>query len=288
MFLKKKINSSTEQYSEKIYKFKEYLNSCDAVLIGAGAGLSTAAGHSYSGERFEKNFSDFIDKYGLQDMYSSAFYPFKTPEESWAYWSRHIYINRYKNPVNELYAKLFNLIKDKNYFVITTNADHLFLSNGFDKQKVFYTQGDYGLWQCSVPCHNKTYNNEDTVIKMVNQQKDMKIPSELIPYCPVCGKSMKMNLRMDNTFVEDEGWHKASERYHNYIKDNKNKKVLFLELGIGQNTPSIIKYPFWQMTYCNKQALYTCVNFSEAECPKEIQSQSLLFNDDIVNFIANL
>ena len=208
----------------------------------------------HSGERFFKHFSDFAEKYGITDMYSGGFYPFPDKETCWAWWSRHIYFNRYIKAPNPVYDDLINLVKDKNYFVLTTNVDHQFQLAGFDKERLFYTQGDYGLFQCSVPCHNKTYDNYDTVVSMIEQQEDIKVPTELIPRCPVCGKPMTMNLRSDDKFVEDEGWHKAAERYSSFIAENKDKSIVYLELGVGGNTPVIIKYPFWQLTAQNKNA----------------------------------
>lgn len=281
MFSNKKIMTSTKDYWDKIHQVRVLLQKAEAVVIGAGAGLSTSAGFTYSGKRFEDNFYDFIEKYGFRDMYSGGFYPFKSLEEHWAYWSRYIYINRYKDTDNGTYKKLFELVKDKDYFVLTTNVDHQFQKAGFDKQRLFYTQGDYGLFQCSVPCHNSTYDNEEMVRKMVNTQSDMKIPTELIPHCPVCGKPMSMNLRADDTFVQDEGWYAASERYTDFINNHHNKRVLFLELGVGMNTPGIIKYPFWKMTYDNPNAFFVCLNYGEAYVLPEIKKQSLCISDDI-------
>jgi NAD-dependent SIR2 family protein deacetylase len=194
----------------EIEKLHKALQSADAIVIGAGAGLSTSAGFTYSGERFQQHFADFIGKYGFTDMYSAGFYPFPTEEEKWAYWSRHIYYNRYVPAPKPVYDNLLKLLKDKDYFVITTNVDHQFQKAGFDKKRLFYTQGDYGLFQCAKPCHQKTYNNEDVIKRMIAEQMDMRIPSELVPKCPVCGGPMAMNLRSDETFVEDEGWHAAS------------------------------------------------------------------------------
>ncbi|MCH5296733.1 MAG: Sir2 silent information regulator family NAD-dependent deacetylase [Ruminococcus sp.] len=268
-------------YSEKIALLKEKIDNADAVLIGAGAGLSTSAGFTYSGERFEKNFSDFREKYGFQDMYSGSFYPYKTPEEMWAFWSRNILVNRYMDPPKDTYNKLFKLIKDKDYFVITTNVDHCFQKAGFDKKRLFYTQGDYGLFQCSKPCHDKTYKNEDMVISMIEQQEHMKIPTELIPKCPVCGEDMTMNLRSDDKFVQDKGWYKAAERYDDFVRSHQNLNIVFLEIGVGYNTPSIIKYPFWQMTAQNPNATYVCINKGEAVCPKEIKQQAICIDGDI-------
>ncbi len=271
----------TKSYLADIERLKNEIQTADAIVIGAGAGLSTAAGFVYSGDRLQKYFSDFVEKYGFHDMYSGGFYPFPTLEEHWAYWSRYIYINRYMDVDNGTYKKLFEIMKEKNYFVITTNVDHQFQKAGFDKERIFYTQGDYGLFQCSEPCHKKTYDNEDIIRAMFERQKDMSIPTELIPYCPVCGKPMSMNLRADDTFVEDEGWHNAAERYNNFLQLYDGKHILFLELGVGMNTPAIIKYRFWQMTYQNPNAVYACLNYGEVYAPDEIKDQSILVDEDI-------
>ena len=279
---------STEGFSDKIERLRQELDSADAVVIGAGAGLSTSAGFAYSGKRFEEFFGDFIEKYGFADMYSGGFYPFETPEELWAYWSRYIYINRYMDPPKPVYCDLFDLARGKDYFVITTNVDHCFQKAGFDKRRLFYTQGDYGLWQCSVPCHKKTYDNEAAVRKMVAEQRNMKIPHDLVPHCPVCGKPMAMNLRADDTFVEDEGWHAAAERYAEFLNSRAGLHVLFLELGVGGNTPVIIKYPFWNMTLKNQNAVYACVNLNQAVCPAEIKARSICIEADIGEVLAQL
>ncbi len=278
----------TDEYSDKIGKLKNLLESADAIVIGAGAGLSTAAGFTYSGRRFHENFHDFEMKYNFRDMYSGGFYPYPTPEEYWAYWSRYIFVNRYTDPPKPVYDELFALVKDKNYFVITTNVDHCFQKAGFDKKRLFYTQGDYGLFQCSVPCRDITYDNEEIVRRMVKEQKDMKIPTELVPKCPVCGKPMTMNLRADDKFVEDEGWHLACKRYERFVKDNKDKNVLFLELGVGMNTPGIVKYPFLRLTAQNKNARYVCVNTEIAYAPDEIKDRALCIPSDIGLVIESL
>jgi NAD-dependent SIR2 family protein deacetylase len=262
-------------------KLKSELKNADAVVIGAGAGLSTSAGFVYGGERFKKHFSDFEEKYGFHDMYAGGFYPYKTSEEFWAFWSRAIMVNRYEDAPKSVYDTLFKIVKDKDYFVITTNVDHCFQKAGFDKKRLFYTQGDYGLFQCSEPCCNETYDNEESVRKMAAQQENMKIPSELIPKCPHCGKPMAMNLRSDDKFVEDEGWHSAAERYENFLRTRRNMRIMYLELGVGYNTPGIIKYPFWQMTAKNPNAVYVSINFGEASCPREIKNQSICINSDI-------
>ena len=274
--------------SDGIKQLREKLDKADAVIIGAGAGISTSAGFVYTGERFDRYFHDFAEKYQFRDMYSGGFYPYGTLEEYWAYWSRYIYINRYLDALKPVYKKLLSLLKGKNYFVLTTNVDHCFQKAGFDKLRLFYTQGDYGLWQCSEPCHQKTYDNENTVRQMMEQQRNMKIPSELIPRCPVCGKPMTMNLRSDNTFVEDEGWHTASERYADFLRRHKNVNTLFWELGVGMNTPSIVKFSFWRMVHEWPDAVYACINLHEAYAPKEIQNNSICISADIGEVLSKL
>lgn len=288
MFSRIRTMKSTKNYSMQTDKLKKVLDKCDAVVIGAGAGLSTAAGLTYSGERFNQYFSDFNKKYGITDIYSGGFYPYKSLEEYWAWWSRHIYINRYMDIPSDLYTKLLNLVKDKDYFVITTNVDHCFQRAGFDKKRLFYTQGDYGLFQCSEPCCQETFDNEEVIKAMYEQQKDMKIPSDLIPKCPYCGKPLTTNLRADDKFVQDEGWYKASERYADFIRRHRDLNILYLEIGVGYNTPVIIKYPFWQMTAQNSKATYACINMGEAAVPNEIEHQSICIEADISQVIADL
>lgn len=288
MSLKTETKKSTSSYSQKIEELKNAIADCDTVIIGAGAGLSTAAGFDYSGVRFDKYFSDFKAKYGFGDMYSGGFYRYKTDEEYWAYWSRYIYLNRYCNAPNGLYPRLFDLVKEKDYFVITTNVDHQFQKAGFDKKRLFYTQGDYGLFQCSIPCRNFTLDNEEIIKEMVKRQKNMKIPTELIPKCPYCGAKLATNLRCDDKFAQDEGWHKAAHRYADFLRARKNQKLFFLELGVGYNTPSIIKYPFWQMTYENKNARYACINIENADAPSEIRKQSICIDGDLYDVINRL
>ena len=279
---------STKSSSEPIERLKAALQDSDAVVIGAGSGLSTAAGFIYTGERFETYFSDFARKYGFRDMYSGGFYPFDMLEEYWAYWSRYIYINRYQDAPKPVYEDLFKLVQDKDYFIITTNVDHCFQKAGFDKKRLFYTQGDYGLFQCSEPCCQETFDNEAVIREMVKRQENMKVPTELLPSCPHCGKPLTMNLRCDDTFVEDEGWHAAAERYENFLRTRAGQKILFLELGIGYNTPVIIKYPFWQMTAKNPNAIYACINQGQAVCPQEIKKQSICMDADIGQVLHSL
>ena len=299
------MSSGSGTKEEKINFFKSMLQNAEAVVIGAGAGLSTSAGLTYSGERFEKYFFDFAEKYGIKDMYSGGFYPFPGNEIRWAWWARHIYFNRYIEPPIPVYRKLLSLVEDRNYFVITTNVDHQFQRAGFDKGRLFYTQGDYGLFQSLNPEIQKTYDNEDWVMEAMtvqgfvkdengifnlpaNRKISMQIPTNLIPKCPDDNSDVTTNLRADNSFVEDEGWHKASENYYEFLQTNKGGHILFLELGVGANTPVIIKYPFWQMTKENKKAVYACINYGEAFCPKEIEDRSICIDEDIFEVLNEI
>lgn len=284
---------------------QEALVDAEVVVIGAGAGLSISAGFLYTGERFDKYFYDFSQTYHFKDMYSGGFYPYKTLEEHWAYWSRYIYINRYMNAPKPVYHELYQLVKAKEYFVLTTNVDHCFQKVGFDKQRLFYTQGDYGLFQCSVPCHQNTYDNEEVVRKMIEAQGyvlmehgepvvpegvtlKMEIPKDLVPCCPICQKPMAMNLRADSTFVEDAGWHRGAERYQNFLNQHSEDKVLFLELGVGYNTPGIIKFNFWHMVHEWKNAVYICLNTKEDDVPEEIRERSICLAEDIGEVLKQL
>ena len=273
--------STEDSFARQIEWMGAALEKAEAVLIGAGAGLSTAAGLTYSGARFQKYFSDFAQKYGIRDIYSGGFYPFETLEEYWAWWSRHIFVNRYDVPAGKPYLDLLKLVQGKDYFVLTTNVDHQFQLAGFDKKRLFYTQGDYGLWQCSKACHDKTYDNEQAVRQMIAAQRDMKIPSDLIPRCPVCGAPMTMNLRCDDTFVQDALWYAAQQRYEDFLRAHAHSSILLMELGVGFNTPGIIKLPFWRMTAENPRATYACLNKGEAFCPDEISGRSICINRDM-------
>jgi NAD-dependent SIR2 family protein deacetylase len=288
MFSGTQTMKSTENCLPQTELLANELREADAVVIGAGAGLSYSAGFTYSGERFEANFTDFIAKYHFTDMYTAGFYPFESPEEQWAYWSRHIWYNRYVPAPKPVYDNLLKLVRDKDYFVLTTNVDHQFQKAGFDKRRLFYTQGDYGLWQCSVPCHQKTYDNEETVRKMMELQADMRVPTELVPRCPVCGKPMTMNLRADDTFVEDAGWQQAQKRYGEFLRGHQRGRVLYLELGVGFNTPGIIKVPFWRMTAANRQARLVSINPQDSGVPEEIAARSLYISTDIGNVLDDL
>ena len=269
-------------------KLAAALARADAVLVGIGAGMSASAGFSYSGRRFLDNFGDFHEKYGIEDMYSGGFYDFSSLEEFWAWWSRMIILNRYDCPVGKPYTDLIRLLEGRDFFILTTNVDHQLQRAGVDKTRLFYTQGDYGLFQCSLPCHRKTYDNEAQVRAMAASESHMRIDSSLIPRCPVCGRSMAMNLRSDGTFVEDDGWHIASGRYRSWLEPRMKSRLLLLELGVGGNTPGIIKYPFWQMTAQNPQAVYACINAWEAWVPGEIADRSLCISADIGDVLEKL
>ena len=278
MFFSRLTRQSTAAFSKQIDKLRAALDASDAVVIGAGAGLSTAAGYTYSGKRFEKFFGDFAARYGFTDMYSGGFYPYDSLEEYWAFWSRYIMCNRYDPVPTPLYEQLLSIVHDRDYFVLTTNVDHCFQRAGFDKQRLFYTQGDYGLFQCSKPCCQETWDNEELVRHMVTAQQDLRIPTALVPHCPHCGAPLTMSLRADDTFVQDKGWYAAADRYQDFLRRHSNMRVLFLELGVGGNTPVIIKYPFWQMTTKNERATYACVNLGEAVAPAEIANRSILID----------
>lgn len=288
MFFSRLTRQSTQNFSTQVDKLRDALATADAVVVGAGAGLSTAAGYTYSGPRFSRLFGDFAARYGFSDMYSGGFYPYDTLEEHWAFWSRYVMCNRYEPIPGRVYQQLLDLLRDRNYFVLTTNVDHCFQRAGFDKQRLFYTQGDYGLFQCSRPCCQETWDNEDVIRAMVDQQNDLRIPSELVPHCPHCGAPATMNLRSDGTFVEDEGWHKAAARYSEFLRRHEGMRTLYLEIGVGGNTPGIIKYPFWQMTAANPHATYACVNLGEAYAPRELERQSILIDAGANEVIARL
>lgn len=291
-------------HDNEIARLREAIGSADAIVVGAGAGISAAAGLTYAGERFERLFADFVAKYRFRDMYSAGFYPFASLEEHWAYWSRHIWCNRYEAAPKNTYGKLLRLLDGKDFFVITTNVDHQFQLAGFPKQRLFYTQGDYGLWQCCEPCHPETYDNYQFVRRMIEAQGfhigddgtlkvpegalAMTVPRELVPRCHVCGKPLVMNLRVDGTFVEDRGWHEAGRRYQRFIDEHRRGKVLYLELGVGGNTPGIIKYPFWRATHSNAHATYACINLGESYTPADIRKRSILLDEDIDRALADL
>lgn len=288
MFSRIWTKASTHDCSVQCDKLRTLLSESDTVLVGAGSGLSTAAGFTYDGERFDRYFSDFAEKYHIRDMYAGGFYPFETQEEYWAYWSRYVLINRYRDAPKPVYDMLLSLLRNMDYFVLTTNVDHCFQKAGIDKKRLFYTQGDYGLFQCGAPCCPKTYDNEARIRQMVEETANMRIPSGLIPVCPCCGRPMIMNLRCDDRFVEDEGWHRAAERYANFLHTHRGGRILYLELGVGFNTPGIIKYPFWQRVAQDPNAVYVCINAQEAVCPQDIAPRALCIRTDIAACLETL
>ena len=277
-----------KDHAGAIARLSDAIDSAKVIIIGGGSGLSTSAGFEYAGERFERLFGDFIEKYGFTDMYSASFHTFDSPEEQWAFWSRYIWHNRYEPAPKDTYGKLLRLVDGKDYFVITTNVDHQFQLAGFDERRLFCTQGDYGLWQCSLPCHNRTYDNHDIVKEMVERQSDMRIPSELVPVCPKCGAPMAMNLRSDDTFVEDESWHAAASHYSEFIATHSKRRILYLELGVGFNTPSIIKYPFWRSTLKNPMATYACVNNGDSLVHPDLVDRGIIVSADIDRVLEDL
>lgn len=291
--------------TQAVERLRRALDGAQAVVVGAGAGLSTSAGMRYAGERFDRYFRYFGERYGFADMYTGGFYPFPTEQARWAYWSRMIYINRYMRAPRPVYEALHTLLRGKDAFVLTTNVDHCFQRAGFDKDRLFYTQGDYGLWQCSAPCHRETYDNEAQVRRMLAAQGfafaengdlyvpegtklKMEVPAECVPRCPRCGRPMRMNLRADETFVEDAGWHRAAERYASFLRRVQDKRVLFWELGVGYNTPGIIKFSFWRMTQDWPGATYACLNRGEAYVPEEIGGKSICIDADIGDILARM
>jgi NAD-dependent SIR2 family protein deacetylase len=271
---------------ECVDRIADAIREADAILVGAGAGLSTAAGFAYAGKRFDDNFADFRDAYGITDMYSGGFYPFPDEESLWAWWSRMILLNRYDCPVGQPYLDLLNMLRGREYFVLTTNVDHQFQRAGIDHDRLFYTQGDYGLFQCSKPCHQATYDNEELVRQMAERQSDLRVPSELVPHCPRCGAPMSLNLRCDDTFVEDEGWHAAAKRYDDFLREHRCDRIVLLEVGVGGNTPGIIKYPFWRMAAQNRHATYVQLNRGEVLAPAELGEKSVILDCDADEALA--
>lgn len=280
--------TSTGDFSECVDRIADAISGADAVLVGAGAGLSTAAGFSYAGKRFDDNFADFRDAYGITDMYSGDFYPFPDQESLWAWWSRSILLNRYDCPVGKPYLDLLHLLRGREYFVLTTNVDHQFQRAGIDRDRLFYMQGNYGLLQCSRPCHQATYDNEELVRQMAERQNDLRVPSELVPRCPRCGAPMAPNLRCDDTFVEDANWHAAARRYDEFLNRHRRDRIVLLEVGVGGNTPAIIKYPFWRMASENRNATYVQLNKGEVLVPSQLERQSVILDCDAAEALSAL
>lgn len=274
--------------NETLKNIRNLIDKAEYILIGAGSGLSTSAGIEYSGERFENNFKEFIEKYHFTDMYSAGFYDFDTEEEKWAYWSKHMYLNNIGMDATDLYKNIFELVKNKNYFVITTNVDEQFYKSGFDKDKIFATQGSYRYIQCKNACHNKIYDATNIVKKMIENITDCKIPTKLVPKCPVCGGEMEVNLRKDAYFVQDDNWYKQDKKYGEFLDKTKNKRLLLLEFGVGFNTPGIIRFPFEQMTYQNENCIL--IRFNKDNCMTflDIENRILKVEDHIKDIVSKL
>ena len=280
-----------DAYEDQIDRAAKNIRNTDCVIIGAGAGASTAAGIQYGGKRFTDNFAEFIKKYGeyyMTDMYAAGFYPYPSEEAKWGYWSKHALMNRFDPPALPLYTELYDLVKNKEYFVLTTNVDHQFYKAGFDEKRIFATQGDYGKIQCQKACHPKTYDAKDLFRKMDKARRDCLIPSELVPKCPVCGGNMAMNLRCDNYFVEDEAWHEAADRYAGFLEQNKDKKVVLLELGVGFNTPIIIRFPFEKMVRENSSYSLIRMNMDEAVVPESFGKRAIGIGGDMAKAITDI
>lgn len=277
-----------DEYNLRIIKAKQMIGDADFIIIGAGSGLSSAAGLEYSGESFETNFKDFIKKYNFSDLYSASFYDFKTQEEKWAFFAKMIEVNRYNKTPLKLYEELYKIVEDKNYFVLSTNVDGQFYNSGFDESKVFEVQGDYRYLQCENACHNKLYDNKELVHKWLENTRDCKIPSELVMKCPVCGENMDMNLRKDANFVQDENWYKQAERYKEFLKEAENKNVVLLEIGVGFNTPGIIRYPFEQMVKANSETMLIRINKDYPMTMLDIRNKTVSFEENANKVIEDL
>ena len=277
----------TDSYNTRLLKLRHALKEAEHVVIGAGAGFSAAAGLEYGGKRFTDNFQDFITRYDMTDMYTSSFYPFQTEEERWAYWARHILMNRYDAPATDLYRLLLNAVKGKDYFVITTNVDGQFEKSGFDKERIFAVQGDYAYLQCADGCHEKLYYNENLVREMVRRTKDCRIPSELVPRCPVCGGKMDVHVRKDRYFVQDNQWYASYERYLDYMEKACNGNMLLLELGVGYNTPTIIRFPFERLAAQRKNITLVRINRDYPEAQSRI-TNLLSFDENIGSILSDI
>lgn len=283
MYLLERIKNTMTNYS----KIKDIINNADAIIIGAGSGLSTSAGINYSKKGFKEKFPELTKKYGMTDMYTSSFYDFKTEEEKWSYWAKHIdYL--YNIKATKTYKDLFSIVKNKNYFVITTNVDGQFLKAGFDKDKVFEVQGSLSKIQCAKACHNKLYDDLNLVNKMLKEDKNCKIPSNLVPTCPVCHGKMEVNLRKDEYFIEDDYWHAHSNNYATFVHENKDKNLVLLELGVGFNTPSIIRFPFEQMTQEFKQATLIRINDKHINTAFDLKDKAIFIKDDCNHFLNKI
>lgn len=264
----------------------ELVDEAEAIVIGIGAGMSAAAGFTYVGKRFTDAFPDFISKYRFFDMLQASLFEYEDLQEYWAFQSRFSLLNFFDQPVGQAYLNLRKIIKGKNYHIITTNADNAFYAAEYDMDKVFRIQGEYGLWQCVNHCHQQTYQNEALIREMVEKQSHMKVPKELVPYCPKCGAPLEVNKRtIEKGMVEDSHFHEQKHRYEQFINDNNGKKVLYLEIGVGHTTPQLIKQPFQQMTEDNEQALFVTMNQKDYFIPRNIRSRTIRLDKDIAEIL---
>lgn len=285
----RRLSEVMNDFEERIALAKKKFAEAGAVVVGAGAGLSAAAGLDYSGPEFKREFADYIRKYGFPDLYSSSFYEFPTEEERWARWARHIDYIRFRPQAMPLYKDLYDLVKDKNYFVITTNVDAQFRKAGFNPGKIFEVQGDYGMMQCALGCHPKLYSDKETVERILKHSHDMTVPPEYLPVCPVCGGNMDVHVRKNGFFVQDEAWNKAAGRYEGFItRYAENRRVVLLELGIGYNTPAIIRFPFERITYRNPEATLVRLNAEYPAGPAETAARTISFTEDMNEVIGKL
>lgn len=276
-----------ENYSCRWAELRHALDRAEYVVIGAGAGLSAAAGLEYSGRRFTDHFGDFIRRYGFTDLYTSSFYPFNTEEERWSHWARHIRQNRYDEASTELYRMLLHAVGRKEWFVITTNVDGQFEKAGFDRERIFAVQGDYAYLQCAEACHDKLYYNEALVREMTQNTKDCRIPASLVPRCPVCGGAMEVNLRKDDHFVQDAHWYESHERYQAFMQKACRRNTLLLELGVGYNTPTIIRFPFERMASQADNITLVRINRDYAEKQAPVRS-FIPFREDMNKIVTDI
>lgn len=281
-------------YEEQIMQAADMIQKADYVLMGAGAGLSTAAGAVYGGTWFEKNFKEFKEKYGngpyMQDMYSAGFHPYPDEESFWGYWSKQAILGGIDLDVTPLYKDILKLLKDKRIFCLSTNADGQFQKAGYKEEQIFCTQGDYFHIQCQKACHQRTYNAVKLFKQMDQARKNCQIPTYMVPKCPICGGPMTMNLRCDQYFVQDEAWYQAEKRFGDFLNEalKSQKNLLLLELGVGFNTPTIIRFPFEKLVKENKQVNLIRLNLNEAVIPESIEQQAVGINKDIKQTIKDL
>lgn len=269
------------KYKKEIAILLEKIEQSDAICIGAAAGMSTASGqrhHYESDSNFKKYFSEFEKKYGFQGTFNGFYYPYKTAEERGAFMITALKL-QFDLPVGETYENLYELVKNKNYFVVTTNQDMQF-HHLFPDEKVGTIQGDNAYFQCRRPCHDGLYSSREIVERLYEKIKDCKIPSELIPRCPKCGGELEPWVR-GYTFLEGKKYKEQYKKWEDFLHNNLHKKILFLELGVGRMTPMFIREPFWNFTDQLPQAYYVAVNPKDACMPEELEGKGTIIYEDI-------